>query len=1143
MVMKRNIMVKNLFQSIRCSIGRYIAIVAIIALGAAMFVGLLTTRSDMIVTAQKFTDEQNMFHLNLLSSYGWTDNELEAISKMDGIRDAEGTVTLDVIAKFGESGEDQVYRLHAIPKLVDQVYLLGGRMPRQPDECLVDGSKATDAVLGQKLIISDTNDQDALDSVNQKVFTVVGYVSTPLYMDLNRGSTTIGNGSLETYVYILPDAFTVDYYSQISITLPGTYEIYSAALDSAMEQSAEDLKPQLTALVQSRFDELKADALQEYNDGLQEYEQGKADYEEGKAEADREFAKAEQDLLDGQKEIDENLALLEDGEAQLRDAREELKKNENKLAQSQKELDTAKSQAYEQLTAAREELMSNYETALAGQKELTAGLEQLNAGLTQLETGLKQINTGLEQLTMAIGLLNTGVEATQKLINAELANPEVDEQRLAMLEQELATQKQKLEQYILQKAELVLRQGELTAQLTELQTQKLELETQKETVDGAVAQLEMGIRELDSKQQETDKQFAQAEAQLESGRAQLKKGQKEVSSQQAKIDEGREELEQAQVTLDEGRAELIAEKAKAEQELADAKLELDDAKLKLDDALETINSMKEPELFILDRNTNPGYLAVQSNADILSGVSRVFPVFFLLIAALVCITTLTKMVDEERTQIGVLKAMGHSGSAIMGKYLFYCGSAAILGCGLGVLAGSVVFPQILWAAYRIMMCLTPRIQLRLDVPLCLAVVTAYTAVSLLVTWYCCHKELREVPAQLMRPKAPTPGKKILMEHLPFWDKISFLNKVMFRNVFRYRQRMLMMLLGVGGCTALLLTGFGIRDTIGDFTSYQFAEVSVYDMEVYFAQGKNDQEQEAFRQQMSDRVDQVLFYHRSSVDMEFKGKTKPVDLIATDRDLQEFIKLKSDGCQLGVPQEGEIYLSVGIAEFMGIREGDQVTLRNADLKETTVTVAELFENHVNNYLIIRPQTLRQWNHPLEQQMAMVNVSDTNDVREVGAQIVAMEDVMSVSVNQDIADSVSVMMEALDLVVVTVVICAALLAVIVLYNLTNISITERIREIATIKVLGFNSRESAAYVFKENLLLSAMGACLGLVGGIFLLQFVVSQIKIDIVWFQPRLTFMSYVWSLLLTMVSACLVDFLLYFKLEKINMAEALKSVE
>ena len=1143
MVMKRNVMLRNLLRSIRGSIGRYIAIVAIIALGAGMFVGLLTTKSDMVATAQKYVDGQNMFHLNLLNTYGWTDKELDAISQMDGIRDAQGNITQDVIARMGEEGEEQVYRLHSIPEKVDRVYLLGGRMPQQPDECLADGSHGDDSILGTQFILSDTNEQETLDNLSEKVFTVVGYVSTPLYMDITRGTTTIGNGSLATYVYIPEDAFTVDYYTQISVTLDETYPVYSEALDDAMEKASDALKPGLTTLARSRYETLKEDALTEYEDGLKEYEQGKADYEEGKKEAETEFTKAEKELRDGQKEIDDNLEVLQEGETQLQDAKDTVARSEAQIAESQKELADAKADAYEQLAKAYDELTENYKTALSGQQELNKGLEQLSAGIAQIESGLEQIESGLEQLDLVVGILNTSVEVTQKLIDAEKASPVVNEERIAKLEAELASQQEKLEGYAAQQEELLTTQKELTAQLEELQAKNKELAPQKETVDAAVEQIELGIMELESKQLQTENQFSSAEAKLESAVIQLEEGKKELAAQEAKLAEGKAELEAAQAKLDEGKAEFEKEKAKAEKELADAETELADAQIKLADAKETIDAMTDPEVFILDRNTNPGYLAVNNNSDIVAGVSRVFPAFFLLIAALVCITTLTKMVDDERTQIGVLKAMGYRSGAIMSKYLLYCGSAAVLGCGLGVIVGSIAFPKIFWAAYSIILCLTPKVELRLNMPLCLAVVAAYTAVSLLVTWYCCRKELKEVPAQLIRPKAPKPGKKILMEYLPFWDRISFLNKVMFRNVFRYKQRLLMMMVGIGGCTALLLTGFGIRDSIGDIISYQFEEVTVYDMEVYFSEGRTQQEQETFRQELRSYVDQLLFYHRSSVDLEFEGKTKPLDLIATDQSLQDFMNLKSGNRRLEMPKVGEIYLSVGASEAMGIREGDRVILRNADMKEVTVTVAEIFENHVNNFLIIQPETLAVWNEPLEQQMAILNIRDTRDVHEAGGIISGMEDVMTVSISQDIADNVGGMLEALDLVVLTAVVCAGLLAVIVLYNLTNISITERLREIATIKVLGFNAKESAAYVFKENLFLSAMGALIGLGGGVLLLRFVMSQIKIDMVWFQPRLTFLSYILALVLTMVSACLVDFLLYFKLEKINMAEALKSVE
>lgn len=1143
MVMKRNIMGKNLLQTIRNSLGRYIAIVAIIALGAGMFVGLITTKSDMLATADKYVADQNMFHLNVLNTYGWTDQELEQISKLEGIADIQGNKTLDVIARFDQDGEDKVYRLHSIPDTVDRVHLMGGRMPQQSDECLADGSRWDDSVLGMQFIVSETNEEDTLESLGEQVFTVVGYVSTPLYMDMTRGTTTIGNGSLTSYVYIPSQAFTTDYYTGISLTLPGKYPVYSEELDAAMEQAADALKPEITTLAQSRYETLLEDAIAEYNDGLAEYEKGKKEYEDGKKEAEAEFAKAEKELTDGQKELDEQRALLEDGEAQLADGKATLQKTETQLADSQKELADAKAEAYEQLAEAYDQLMSNYKTALAGQKELNDGLEQLNGGITQIETGLEQIASGMEQLELVTGILSTSIDVTQKLIDLEKQSPIVNEERLAKLEEELASLKEKQSEYTAQEQELTTQQKELITQLEELKKTKAELDPKKAEVDDAVKQIELGIMELESKQLQTENQFSSAEAKLESGLIQLEEGKKELATQEAKLTEGRAELEKAQSTLDKGRRDYEKEKQKAEKELAEAEEELLDAKQQLDDAKETIDSMGQPDVYLLDRNTNVGYLAVNSNSDIVQGVSKVFPAFFLLIAALVCITTLTKMVDEERTQIGVLKAMGYRNGAIVGKYLAYCGSAAIIGCGLGVIIGSIAFPKILWAAYSIILNLTPKVVLKLNWPLCLAVVAAYTTVSMVVTWICCRAELREVPAQLIRPKAPKPGKKILLEYLPFWDKISFLNKVMFRNVFRYRQRLLMTMVGVGGCTALLLTGFGIRDSIMDIVGYQFAEVTVYDMEVYFSEGQTPEDQEVFRDELRANVDQILFYHRTSVDLVVDGKTKPLDLLATAEDLEGFMQLHHNGRKLAMPGEGEILLTVGAAEAMGLREGDSVTIRNADLQELTVTVAGIFDNHVNNFLIILPETLAPWNQSLEQQMAIINVRDTQDVHEAGAIIAAMDNVMTVSISQDLADQVGAMLKALDLVVVTVVVCAALLAIIVLYNLTNISITERIREIATLKVLGFNARETAAYVFKENLFLSAMGSVLGLVGGIFLLRFVMSQIKIDMVWFQSRLNFPSYIWAILLTMLSACLVDFLLYFKLEKINMAEALKSVE
>lgn len=1142
--MKKNVMRKNVRQTILKSLGRYIAIVAIIALGAGMFVGLLSTKMDMVATAQKYTDEQNMFDLRLLSTYGWSADDVEKITRMSGIVDAEGSISMDVFARFGDAEQEAVYRLYSIPEKINQVYLLGGRMPESPDECLADGFHGDDSLLGTKVVITQTNSADTLDSLKEKTFTVVGYVNSPLYMDMSRGNTTLGSGNLASFIYLPEDAFDVDYYTEIGVTIEGDYEVYTEAFTQAMEDMAQKLEPEVTVVAQDRLVELKAEAETEYADGMKEYEEGLADYEKGKQEALDKLAEGLKELEDGQAELDKNWETVLDGEKQLGDGEKALDDNEALLVKSKQELANAKSDAYAQLAQAYGDLTQNYKEVTTGLQQLEEGLAQIEAGIPQLESGLAQIASGMDQLDLVMGLLDTSIRVTEGLLEIEKNSPLSNADRVAQLEEQLTSQQTQYEDYAAQRQELVDMQTEYTAQLEELNAQKAELTQTKATLVAAKNQIELGFKELESQQLQLDNQFASAEAELQSGELQLEQGRKELEAKKQELADGRAALEEAQAELDKGWEEYETGKAEAEAELIDAEKKLQDAKKQLDDARETLDGMTEAEVYILDRNTNVGYLAVDNNSDIVSGVSRVFPAFFLLVAALVCITTMTRMVDDERTQIGIFKALGYSNGAIVNKYLFYSGSAAVIGCGLGVLVGSVVFPGILWAAYGIILSVTPDIVLKLNWPLCIAVVAAYTAVSMLVTWYCCRRELREVPAELMRPRAPTAGKKIWMEYLPFWNKISFLNKVMFRNVFRYRQRMLMMLVGIGGCTALLLTGFGLRDSITDIVDYQFGEVTVYDMEVYFAEGQTSEQQLAFRDSLNGDADQIHFFHQASVELDHNDQTKEIYMIVSDEGIKDHMDFHHDGEALDMPGVGETFITVGVAETMGIREGDTITLRNSDMQTLNLKVAGIYDNHVYNFAIVRPETIeRQWNEVPAYQMAFIQTAKERDVHEIGARITEMDGVMNVSIVEDLAQQVSSMLEALDLVVITIVICAGLLAVIVLYNLTNISITERIREIATIKVLGFNSKESAAYVFKENLLLSGMGAMIGLVGGHFLLKFVMSQIKIDMVWMQARPAAISFLWAVVLTMLSACFVDFMLYFKLEKINMAEALKSVE
>ena len=1178
---------RNLRQSIVKSIGRYIAIVMIIALGAGLFVGLLMTKADMVATGQRFMDQQNMFDLRLMNSYGWDWEHVDAVSRMDGIVETEAVLYLDLIARTDNVDEDTVYRFLAIPERMNRVALRGGRMPEAPNECLAEGFHNDDSILGMTVTIQDSNDEDSLESVKERTLTVVGYVATPLYMDMNRGTTSVGNGSLAGFFYVPAEILDMEYVPEINITIPGTYDIYTEEYNDAMETAADALEPGLQLLADARLKEIREEAEEEYQDGLQEYRDGLEEYYEKKEEVDQELADAYQELLDAEKELEDNEKLLKDGQTQIAEGRVTLSENEMTLAE-------AKAEAYAQMAEANTQLIENYKTVSEnlravenGLLEIELGRIELESGITQLESGLEQIDSGVEQLELMIGILDVSIEAAERALDAmdqighiplpdipsgdtlfEIGTiaedsdtqpteetepseetdptPEEPDQDASLreeMQQKLDELYAKREEYAQQLADVQAQREQLAAQLeelyntqAELETQKAELEAAKKQLEDGMASIETGFVELAAAQLQMENQFAAAESQIKAGYSQLDAREKEIENGLKLLEEGRQELADGWIEYEEGKAE-------AEQEFADAWQELLDGKEELEDARRLIDSMTENDVIILDRNSNVGYSNLDSSSDIVQGVSRVFPVFFILVASLVCITTMTRMIDEERTQIGTLKALGYSNAAIIGKYMFYSGSGAAIGCAVGVTLGSTIFPMILWEAYKIMLYITPGLVLTVNWWLCFAVVAVYVSVMLFVTWYCCRRTLKEEPAELIRPKAPDAGKKILLEYLPFWHKISFLNKVTIRNIFRYRQRLAMMLVGIGGCTALLVTGYGLRDSIVNVVDFQFEEVTLYDLQVYF-RGNVTGEMEA------DLIDEIgrdtpyMLYHQSSVELEADNRVKEIYMISGDAQLSEFIDLHTGSKSIPLPKRNEVVLSVGVAEALGIRVGDSVTMRNSDMQALDLKVSGIYDNHVYNYSIVSPDTIEeQWGTAPELQMAFVKAGDERDVHILGAAISEIPDVMNVTVSADMADMVRNMMDALDLVVVVIVFCAGLLAVTVLYNLTNININERVREIATIKVLGFNASETGAYVFKENMTLTVVGSLLGLVLGKLLLLFVMTQIKIDMVWFKAMVMPQSYVLAAVLTLFAAVAVDFIFYFKLQKINMAEALKSVE
>lgn len=1042
-------LLKTAFREIKTSLGRYLAILAIIALGVGFFAGLRVTRTAMISTANHYLKDLAMFDDRILSTLGWTEEDVDAFRKLDGVSAAEGARSADVLC-VGEDGSDMVLKAHSLTQQVNRLSLQAGRLPEKADECVVDAWRYDESALGSVIRLSDNNSADTMDTFASREYTVVGVAASPMYINYERGGTALGNGTVAAFVYLLPEGFALDYYTEIDVTLTGADgRIYTAAYDDAVEAMEQPLKELAAQRAQLRYDTLRSEAQEKLADAQQQLDDARKQLETGWAE-----------YYDGLAKYQDGQASYVEGAGQYRDG----------LA----EYDSGRA-AYE-----------------AARKDYENGVSQYDQGQTGYEEGQRQY------------------QAAQQQYQAALAQYQLLEQQAAALPED--------------SPELPVLQAKLAAM--------------KEQLDATAAQLSQNQAQLEA----TAAQLAQSKAQLDAAGAALDTTEQQLAQAQEKLEESARRLAAAKAQLEETGPKLES----ARQELEDGERELSDHEGELDDARQKLEDLKEPDTYVLGRDTNVGYVCFESDTNIVAGVSRVFPLFFFLLAALVCITTMTRMVEEQRTQLGVLMAMGYGRGAILFKYFFYSGSASLLGCAIGFVGGSYIFPKILWHAYNIMYGFGIPIEFVLDGKLAAISVATYLLCALGATYLVCRGFLREVPAELIRPKAPKEGKRVLLERITFlWKRLGFLTKVSLRNVLRYKQRFFMMVLGIGGCTALLLAGFGIKDSITNVVDYQFEEITLYDAAVSFTEEMDAETQQAFSRQAAD-VSAVVFLHDGSVTVEAGGGAKTVNLLVPQSSLEGMMDLHRGGEKLSMPGTGETLLNDALAEALGVSVGDTVTLRDSDMNTLTVTVSGIFDNYVANYAIVSPETSReQWGSVPPVKTAFIRVADNSDagIHAASARILDLENVSAVSVNLDTRQRVGTMMSVLDYIVWMVTVCAGALAFIVLYNLTNININERIREIATIKVLGFYPGETAAYVFRENNTLTFLGMLVGLPLGKWLHAYVMSQIRIDTIAFDVRIAWQSVVFSMLLTAVFAAIVDVVMYFKLRRISMAESLKSIK
>ena len=1020
------------------------------------------------------------------------------------------------------------------------------------------------------------------DMLNYTEYTIVGKAESPLYISYQRGISQIGNGKIDEYMYVSADDFKIDRYTELYVKSDFSDSV--SAFSDEYTDRTDELKERLEQAASEREDAFQVEVIDKAKSDLAE---AKEKYNSEKSDAEKKLNDAEKQILDGEEEYNEKIS---DAEQQLKDAEKKISDGENELAAGEYAYYTKINDADKQLNEKRAELNDaeeKYKSSLIeAQEKIASAQAQIDSGRAQLAEGYAELESKaelfafLEKAQQAVEKINEAVTALTESGLHEKLTEVIDGTRAAIDEltkEEKLTpeQAQKLSE-VLDKAQEILDGAQkLTEQVKSVLDKADEALTGlNEEYRNAEAQLAQMKQQLDEAQAELDRQAAEGQVQLDAAKAQIDSGKAQLSAASSELERQRSsgllQLQNARYSLQlakdkyaSGVSEFESEKQSGREKLDSAKAEFEknkneadkkfaDAKKQIDEAQEQVDSLSPSQWYVFNRDDNPGYSTFSQNADRLDAVASVFPLFFLLVAVLVCVTTMTRLIEEKRTEIATLKALGYSNSAIIFKYVVYSMLAAVSGSAVGITVGVLTLPFIIFNAYKIMYYIGD-ITLVLNIPaIVLGVLAAFlttAAVSVIV----CAKSLRLKPAQAMRPKAPKAGKRILLEYItPLWKRTGFTAKLTARNLFRYKIRMCMTVIGVAGCTALIVAAFGLLNSFDPLTEVQFGEIYKYDAAVA-PKESGSAEDLKYLEALSDDTgcaEENLLVSQSDVTAGFGDKENSESTyLWTMSEPQSFNKLvtvrtRQEHTPLALDDDG-VLVNEKLASMLGFSVGDTITLKTGD-KTAEAKVSGIFEQYIYNYLYLTPKYYEQlFGDEPEYNLMITSLTDKSDdtQNKFSSGLLSDDRITAVSFMGANVWDFKNMLNSLNMVVVVMVVCAAGLAFVVLYNLTNINIAERVREIATFKVLGFYNKETSRFIYKENLILTAMGIIAGLLLGILLTGFIVRTVEVDNVMFGRDIYFTTYLYASGLTMLFSLLVNAAMSFKIKAVDMVTSLKSIE
>lgn len=1076
--MKKALM-KDSVKEIKNTYKRFLSILLMAFLGVGFFAGIKTTSPDMVDTINEFYKQQNVYDVQILSTMGLTNMDIDEINKIEGVENTKGTYEID--GKIDIDNKEIIVKSLCVDD-INVPNLIDGKLPENKNECVVEKSflEYNNKKIGDKIYLeieNTTNDEgDELEYLKEKTLTIVGVAKSPLYISRDRGTSTLGSGKINYYIYLSKDNINAsDIYTTIYLKIKNENSYKTSSKE--YEELVENIKNKIEGIKEERQNFRHNQIVNVANQKVVDAEN----------ELNTEKQDAQNKINDAQIQIDDGKKKIEQVEIELNNQEQKAKKE---FANAEKAIKSAK-----------EEIANNEQELAKKEQEANIQFSELEKQKVNLQNQLNNINSGLETLNLNYE------QVKQALQNSNLSDVE----------------KQNLEQT------------------------KVGLEQQIEGLNQNKAKVEVGISQIEKGITDGKNELESVKNQIESAKQEINKQEKQLVSTKAttnsKIQNAKKELANSKIEIQNAEGELNSQKVEFEEKVKEAEGKLIDAKKDIDD-------IENPKWYILDRYGNAGYNSFVQDTQSIANISQVFPVVFFVVAILISLTSMTRMVEEQRGEIGTLKALGYNKMQIASKYLIYAALASIIGGILGMCVGFVLIPKVIWMMYS-MMYEMGEIQLGFNIyyggmgliliSVCIVGATLYSAM----------KELIHMPAILLRPKAPKIGKRVLLERIPFiWKHLTFTRKVTVRNIFRYKKRFLMTIIGILGCTSLILAGFGLKNSISAILPDQFEKIFNYDMQINLKNGLSEEQKNTYIKNLQEKegIEKIAeTYMNSTTAVNGENEEDVQIIIPNDEEnikgLINILDVKTgEYVQL---KENEIALTDKAAQLLNVKVGDMLTLRDNDEKEFKVKISNIAENYISHYIFMTKTTYEKvFEKEYETNVVLTkNSQSVEEQEELATQIMSDKEVGTISKTSTIMDSFNNMIKSLNYVVIVLIVSAGLLAFVVLYNLSNVNISERIRELATIKVLGFYDKEVYNYVTRETVILTIIGILLGLIGGYFLNYFIMSTCEINMLRFTKVIQPISYLYAILITIGFSFIVNIATYFSLKKINMIESLKSVE